>query len=94
MILECKAEGAVCYDWYKNSQPYKEGLRDGVLILESCTVKDSGEYYCVVSNDGGRAQSKTAKMTVGELDKIIIRYCHSQMTMSLSVEKKVFCYAT
>ena len=69
MLLECKAKGAVCYDWYKNGQPYQQGKDNGVLILESCTVKDRGEYYCVVANDDGREQSKTAIVNVGELDR-------------------------
>ena len=69
VLLECKAKGAVCYDWYKNGQSYQQGMDNGVLILEACTVKDCGEYYCVVANDDGREQSKTAIVNVGELGR-------------------------
>lgn len=85
MLLECKAKGAVCYDWYKNGQSYQQGLTNGVLILEPCTVKDRGEYYCVVANDDGRVQSKPARVTVGRL-----ACCTSGLSLCMSFTLLLF----
>ena len=66
MKLECEAELAVCYDWYKNRELIKSQAPTGVLLIESFSADDAGDYMCEVVNDHGRKQSKTVRVQLGE----------------------------
>ena len=63
--LECRAERAVCYDWFRNGELFKTEQKDGVLVLESLSANDVGEYYCEAVNDHGRKKSRSAKIAMG-----------------------------
>lgn len=65
--LECVADGAAVYDWYKDDKFLKStGRANGRLVFDKAAVSDAGTYYCVAVGDkGGKTTSKTAKFTVG-----------------------------
>jgi len=66
-VLECRAEGAVVFDWYKDGKPFRKGARDGRLVFEKVRLEDGGEYQCAVVNDRAEVKSSIAKLTVGTL---------------------------
>ena len=65
--LECSANGAVVFDWYKDDKPFRQINRtDGKLIIEKVTLKDGGMYHCVaIGGHGRKTTSQKAKLTVG-----------------------------
>jgi len=63
-VLECRAEGAVVFDWYKDGKPFRKGARDGRLVFEKVRLEDGGEYQCAVVNDRAEVKSSIAKLTV------------------------------
>ena len=66
--LECQAEGqGVVYDWYKNGKDYRLGQADGRLVFNPAKMEDSGQFYCVAINDGGKVESFHVELSVGEL---------------------------
>lgn len=69
--LECWAERAVCYDWYRNGKPVSTEKQNGVLWFESLSDKDNGKYYCEAVNDHGRAESRVVQVAVGTSGKDI-----------------------
>lgn len=64
--LECVAEGAAVYDWYRNGKLLNTMDSSGKFVIEKAAPSDSGMYHCVAtSREGGKADSKKAKVTVG-----------------------------
>ena len=73
--LECRAEGAVCYDWFQDGKQLMTEQKDGVLVLESLSKNDVGEYYCEAVNDHGRQKSRSAKIAMGTLTNFAYLVC-------------------
>ena len=64
--LECLAEGAAVYDWYKDGKLLKSTGAQGNLVIEKAAPTDTGTYQCIaISSKGGKATSNNAKLTVG-----------------------------
>ena len=63
--LECRAERAVCYDWYRNDKIIRSEARQGMLVLATFSAADVGEYFCVVVNDHGRVRSRVVTVELG-----------------------------
>ena len=64
--LECLAEGAAVYDWYKNGELLKSTGAQGKLVIEKAAPTDAGTYHCIaISSKGGKTTSNDAKLTVG-----------------------------
>ena len=65
--LECLANGAVVFDWYKDDKLFRPtNCTGGNLIIEKVTLKDEGMYHCMaISGHGGKTSSQKAKLTVG-----------------------------
>ena len=64
--LECVAEGAAVYDWYRNEVLLNAMGSSGMLVIEKAAPSDSGVYHCVAtSREGGKAASLKAEVTVG-----------------------------
>ena len=64
--LECSAEGAAVYDWYKDGKLLKSTGPQGKLVIEKAAPTDTGTYHCIaISSKGGKATSNDAKLTVG-----------------------------
>ncbi len=65
VTLECRADKAVCYDWYRNNELIKSQVPTGILTIESFSTADVGAYVCEVVNDHGREKSKTVRVELG-----------------------------
>ena len=66
-VMECQGKGeGLLYSWYRNKKPYLLHQSCGKLEITSVVLDHTGEYYCVVENDGGRVESTHAKLTVCE----------------------------
>ena len=64
--LECSAEGAAVYDWFKNNKFLRSTRTSGKFVIDNVTLSNSGTYHCVaISNSGGKSTSQKAKVTVG-----------------------------
>jgi ribosomal protein L2 len=64
--LECSAEGAAVYDWYKDGKLLRSTGAQGKLVIEKATPTDAGKYQCIaISSKGGKTTSNDAKVTVG-----------------------------
>lgn len=64
--LECSAEGAAVYDWYKDGELLKSTGPQGKLVIEKAAPTDAGTYHCIaISSKGGKTTSNNAKLTVG-----------------------------
>ena len=64
--LECSAEGAAVYDWYKDGKFLKSTGAKGKLVIEKAAPTDSGIYhYVAISNKGGKATSQKARLNIG-----------------------------
>jgi hypothetical protein len=63
--LECLAEGAAVYDWYKDGN-FLKSTGAGKLVIEKAAPTDAGMYQCIaVSSKEGKATSNNTKLTVG-----------------------------
>jgi predicted outer membrane repeat protein/parallel beta-helix repeat protein len=77
------------YQWYKNAQPIT-GAINNVFLINSTTLNDSANYYCVVTNQCGNTTSSSALLTVKTPITIISQSADSsrcvggQMTFSLN----------
>ena len=64
--LTCEAEGAAVYDWFKNGTLLRSTGASGKFVIEKTAASDAGVYHCMaISSKGGKAESQTAKLTVG-----------------------------
>ena len=54
---------ALEYQWYRNTKPLG-GKTDPNIVISSATIGDTGEYFCVVSNQSERTVSKVARVEV------------------------------
>ena len=69
--LECIAEGASVYEWYKDGKLLKSNGESGKLTLQDVTPSDSGMYHCVViSSKGGKVTSQKAKLMIGNTNQL------------------------
>lgn len=57
-FLSIDALYATAYQWYKDEFPLS-GQTDSTLTITDVQLSDEGQYYCVVSNDGGAVPSDT-----------------------------------
>jgi hypothetical protein len=60
-----KGTAILTYQWYKNKSPIS-GEKEANLVLNDITTIAAGDYYCIVTNDGGQATSSSATLTVLE----------------------------
>ena len=59
---------------YKDGAVFEANNSSGELKIKSLQLKHHGEYYCnVLNRQGGKAQSHTATITVGEYMYIHVR---------------------
>ena len=66
--LECSADGAAAYDWYKDGKLYKTSRPYGKLVFDRALPSDAGTYYCeAIGSSAGKTKSQSAKVTVGTL---------------------------
>ncbi len=79
VTLTVQAEGTgVTYQWAKDGTPLSDedddyrGVSTSSLTLIHASLEQSGEYQCLVENEGGSLTSHTCKVTVGEYNHIII----------------------
>lgn len=71
--LECSAEGAAVYDWYKDGKLVKPTNQNGKLVIDNVSLSNRGQYHCVaISNQGGKAESQQAKLTVGKCTQLSV----------------------
>ena len=64
--LECSAEGAAIYDWYKDGKFVKSTGPQEKLVIEKAAPTDAGTYHCIaISSKGGKTTSSNAQVTVG-----------------------------
>ena len=71
--LECIAEGAAVYNWYKDDKQLKSTGASGKLTLEDVTQSDSGMYHCVaISNKGEGSTSQKARLSIGVLIQFLL----------------------
>ena len=68
-----KAQGTnLKYEWWSNETILKEddhysNVSTPHLSITNAGIMHSGQYYCVVSNEGGRATSNHAQLVISEL---------------------------
>ena len=73
VTFSIKAEGTnLKYEWWRNETILKEvdhysGVSTPRLSIVNARVEQSGQYYCVVNNEGGRVPSEHAKLFISEL---------------------------
>ena len=72
--LTVQAEGTgLTFQWTKNGAPLRDeddgyqGVSTSSLTMRQASLNQSGEYQCVVENEGGSVTSSTCKVTVGEI---------------------------
>uniref|UniRef100_A0A8C2ZPX6 Ig-like domain-containing protein n=1 Tax=Cyclopterus lumpus TaxID=8103 RepID=A0A8C2ZPX6_CYCLU len=73
--LSCKVQGTpvISIKWFINGSEISSDLRHtmsfdssiATLVMENCSVEDSGDYVCMASSDAGRDQSSSS-ITVKE----------------------------
>ena len=73
--LTVQAQGTdLTYQWTKDSAPLRDeddgyqGVSTSSLTMRQASLEQSGEYQCVVENEGGSVTSSTCKVTVGEIE--------------------------
>jgi len=67
LSLTCEAIGATSYYWERMDGSIPSGatgVNTDILTIVNLTPQDSGNYRCVVSNDGNVSISHYAKITV------------------------------
>ncbi len=72
--LTVQAQGTgLTYQWTKGSALLTDeddgyqGVSTSSLTMRQASLEQSGEYQCVVENEGGCEWSSTCKVTVGEI---------------------------
>ncbi len=72
--LTVHAQGTgLTYQWTKDGAPLTDeddgyqGVSTSSLTMRQASLEQSGEYQCVVENEGGSVTSSTCKVTVGEI---------------------------
>ena len=72
--LTVQAQGTnLTYQWTKDGAPLRDeddgyqGVSTSSLTMRQASLEQSGEYQCVVENEGGSVTSSTCKVTVGEI---------------------------
>ncbi len=72
--LTVQAQGTgFTYQWTKDGAPLTDeddgyqGVSTSSLTMRQASLDQSGEYQCVVENEGGCVWSSTCKVTVGEI---------------------------
>ena len=69
-MLRCRAvgDGKVDYQWMRMSRPLPNNTITSIngrrLIIHNITVSDSGQYYCIVSDNEGSVFSMKVQVTV------------------------------
>ena len=63
--MECEADNAELYEWYRNNNRVTDKPGGCQLELDPVSIEDAGEYECRAINEGGSTHSKPAKLTVG-----------------------------
>ena len=73
--LTVQAQGTgLTYQWTKDGAPLRDeddgykGVSTSSLTMRQTSLEQSGEYQCVVENEGGSVTSSTCKVTVGEIE--------------------------
>ncbi len=71
--LTVQAQGTnLTYQWTKDGAPLRDeddgyqGVSTSSLTIRHTSLEQSGDYQCVVENEGGSVTSSTCKVTVGE----------------------------
>ena len=71
--LTVQAQGTrLTYQWTKDGAPLRDeddgyqGVSTSSLTMRQASLEQSGDYQCVVENEGGSVTSSTCKVTVGE----------------------------
>ncbi len=72
--LTVHAQGTgLTYQWTKYGTPLRDeddgyqGVSTSSLTIRQASLEQSGEYQCVVENEGGSVTSSICKVTVGEI---------------------------
>ncbi len=75
VFLTVQAQGTgLTYQWTKDGAPLRDeddgyqGVSTSSLTIRQASLEQSGEYQCVVENEGGSVTSSTGKVTVGEIE--------------------------
>ena len=72
VIFSIKAQGTnLKYEWWSNETILKEddhysNVSTPHLSITNAGIMHSGQYYCVVSNEGGRATSNHTQLVISE----------------------------
>ena len=72
--LTVQAQGTgLTYQWTKDGTLLRDeddgyqGVSTSSLTMRQASLEQSGEYQCVVQNEGGSVTSSACKVTVGEI---------------------------
>ena len=72
VTFSIKAQGTnLKYEWWRNESILKEddhysNVSTPHLSITNAGIMHSGQYYCVVSNEGGRATSNHTQLVISE----------------------------
>ena len=66
VTLSVQARGTnLHYQWWKDGVNLNDEIGDELTVTISAP-QDSGDYWCVVSNEGGSVTSDPARLTIGK----------------------------
>ena len=81
--LTVQAQGTgLTYQWTKDGTLLRDeddgyqGVSTSSLTMRQASLEQSGEYQCVVENEGGCEWSSTCKVTVGEIAYLNYKLVH------------------
>lgn len=95
LTVIASGDGVLSYEWFKN-EILVLGEESNVLVFNSLTIEDNGQYYCRVTNAYGNANSYVANIIVSETvpASITINSTHVSMCTGTSNTLAVTVHGT
>ena len=90
LTVESNVLGTTTYQWFKNGEPIPNA-KFPAMIFQRAKLRDSGDYYCILSNSIGSVYSDTATISIvpaavgGRLSNLSVNAYGGINTESLNV---------